>query len=284
MKNEPVEDQNLEIHETAFMTAIFRSRNEALSRDHFAKLWGNKRVEKWVNTYLKEVPSDEVSAHCLRNRYFLDKIKELIKEKDLEVVINFGCGFSMYPFLLDEKIINIEIDKPEIIRYKKSKINAWQNSAVLPPRTIHFIGVDFSKDYRERLLLEINSIKKDKACLVLIEGVLFFLSKDEIDKLFDFFSLLQKEGDFIGSASFQETIKETPVYKTLLNFIDGRVSKKDDSEYQTLEDEYYRERKDYNLIDHQDYFSLSKKYGNKTELGKEYILNENFYLLEKSKA
>lgn len=284
MKNEPVEDQNLEIHETAFMTAIFRSRNEDLSRDLFAKLWGNKRVEKWVNTYLKEVPSDEVSAHCLRNRYFLDKIKELIKEKDLEVVINFGCGFSMYPFLLDENIINIEIDKPEIIRYKKSKINAWQNSAVLPPRTIHFIGVDFSKDYRERLLLKINSIKKDKACLVLIEGVLFFLSKDEIDKLFDFFSLLQKEGDFIGSASFQETIKETPVYKTLLNFIDGRVSKKDDSEYQTLEDEYYRARKDYNLIDHQDYFSLSKKYGNKTELGKEYILNENFYLLEKSKA
>lgn len=284
MENEPVEDQNLEIHETAFMTAIFRSRNEDLSRDLFAKLWSNNKVEKWVNTYLEEVPSDEVSAHCLRNRYFLDKIKELIKNNDLEVVINFGCGFSMYPFLLDENIINIEIDKPEIIRYKKAKIHAWQNSAVLPPRTIHYIGVDFSKDYRERLLLKINAIKKDKACLVLIEGVLFFLSKDEIDKLFDFFSLLQKEGDFIGSASFQETIKETPVYKTLLNFIDGRVSKRDDSEYQTLEDEYYREKKDYNLVDHQDYFSLSKKYGNKTVLGKECILNENFYLLEKSKA
>jgi len=51
---------------------------------------------------------------------------------------------------------------------------------------------------------------------------------------------------------------------------------------QYIEDEYYSSKKDYKLIDHQDYYSLSKKYGNKTNQNKELILNENFYLLKKN--
>ena len=49
----------------------------------------------------------------------------------------------------------------------------------------------------------------------------------------------------------------------------------------TIDDEYYGSMKDYELIDHQDYFSLSKEYGNEIRLVKELKLNENFYLLQK---
>lgn len=274
--------ENIEIHETAFVTSTFRSMNENLSQDFFSKLWRNEKTEIWIKEYLKEVSSEETFTHCLRNRYFLDKIREVIKTNNIEVVINFGCGLSMYPFLLDEKLINIEIDKPEIIEYKKSKVDMWQTAGALPKRNIHFIGVDFSKDYKQKLLTKINSLKNNKPCFILIEGVLFFLNKEETNKLFDFFNLIQNQGDLIGSASFQESLKETLAFKKLLIFFGGNVSKTSESDYQTIQDEYYRKRKEYKLIDHQDYFSLSKKYGHKIELKKNLILNENFYLLEKS--
>ncbi len=274
-------EKNIEIHETAFLTSTLRSFNENLSQDYFAKLWCNAKSDKWVKDYLNLVSSEETNTHCLRNRYFLDTIKKLIDDNQIEVLINFGCGFSMYPFLLDEKLINIEIDKPEIIDYKKTNIENWQKTNALPKRNIHYIAVDFSEDYKQGLLSQISSIKNNKPCFILVEGVLFFLDKEETDNLFNFFNVIQKPGDYIGSVSFQDTLKESLAFQKLLHFLNQIVSKTRDSDYQTVEDEYYRSKPAYRLIDHQDYFSLSTKYGNEIQLDKELILNENFYLLKK---
>ena len=275
-------EKTIEIHETAFVTSAFRAFDERLSQDNFVKLWHNSKTEKWIEDYLDKVSPEETYTHCLRNRYFLDTIKDLVNNQEIEVLINFGSGFSMYPFLLNDTLINIEIDKPEIIDFKKDKINSWQKNNTLPNREVHFIGVDFSTDYKEDLLAEINSIKANKPSFILIEGVLFFLNGKQTDGLFDFFNIIQNKGDYIGSASFQETLKETLAFKKLLGFFNQNVSKTNKYDYQTIEDDYYKAVKNYNLMDHQDYFSLSKKYGNTIRTSKELILNENFYLLQKT--
>lgn len=267
----------IEIHETAFVTSTFRSLNEALSRDVYAELWSNSRTDALVKKYLSQVCIEEVSAHCLRNRFFLEEIERLKPD----VVINFGCGFSMYPFLLDKNIINVEIDKEEIINYKKRKVKEFIKTGKLPERTIHFIGVDFSKDYVETLLKTIKSIKKNKTSFVLIEGVLFFLSRKDTEKLFEFFSRTQGKGDYIGSASFQKDLKKSEGFKKLLDFCNNEMVKTEASDWQTIEDGFYNESENYKLVNHQDYFSLSKKYGNKVKLEKDLILNENFYILKK---
>lgn len=276
------QEKNIKIHETAFVTSTFRAFDENLSQDNFAKLWQNSKTERWIEEYLDQVSSEETYTHCLRNRYFLDRIKDVVEKQEIEVLINFGSGFSMYPFLLNEKLINIEIDKSEIVDYKKDKIKNWQKENMLPYRNIHFIGVDFSKNYQSDLLSKINSIKANKPSFILIEGVLFFLDREETNNLFNFFNLIQKNGDYIGSASFQETIKETKAFKNLLSFFNQKVSKTNESDYQTIEDKFYSSKKGYKLIDHQDYFSLSKKYGNNIRQNKELILNENFYLLKRT--
>lgn len=275
------QEKNIRIHETAFVTSAFRAFDENLSQDNFAKLWQNPKTEQWIRQYLDQVSSEETYTHCLRNRYFLDRIKDLVQNQKIEILINFGSGFSMYPFLLNEKLINIEIDKPDIVDYKKNKVKKWQKENILPKRNIHFIGVDFNENYKEDLLSKINSIKANKPCFILIEGVLFFLDREETDNLFDFFNSIQRSEDYIGSASFQETIKETKAFQDLLSFFNQKVSKTNENNYQTIQNEYYSSKVNYKLIDHQDYFSLSKKYGNKPNQVKESILNENFYLLKK---
>ena len=197
------------------------------------------------------------------------------------MLINFGSGFSMYPFLLNESLIHIEIDKPEIVNFKASKIEEWQNEKKLPKRDLHFVGVDFSEDYKTKLLEQIQQIKGGKPCFILIEGVLFFLDKAETDGLFSFFNLIQTDGDYVGSASFQDDLKSSTAFKKLLRFLNKKVSKTSESDYLTLQDSYYKSLPDYNLKDHQDYFSLSKTYNNTIHLKPDLILNEHFYVLKK---
>jgi len=111
----------IEIQETAFVTAAYRASNEALSKDNYSNYWNNPKTDEWIKNYVKKVSIEEPFVHCLRNRFFYETIKELLEKEEIEVLINFGCGFSMYPFLLDEKLINIEIDQKSLIAYKKVK-------------------------------------------------------------------------------------------------------------------------------------------------------------------
>lgn len=274
-------EQSIEVHETAFVTSTFRAMNEALSHDSFAKLWENEKTDIWIEHYLNEVATEDVHAHCLRNRYFLDQLKALTS--NIDVLINFGAGFSMYPFLLDEQIIHIEIDKPTIVQHKAPRIIEWQKEGTLPKRDIHFIGVDFSTDYQSELFAKINAIKQNKRCFILIEGVLFFLSEDEITSIFNFFNSIQQKGDYIGSVSYSNDIKSTIAYKKLLKFFNQEVADISNSTYQTLEDSFYAQLPSYDLIDRQDYFSLAEKHKHTTKLSYQEILNENCYLLKKIK-
>ncbi len=272
----------METEESGFMTCMLRSYNETLSKDIYAKLWHNEKRETLTKEYLNAISSEETNAHCLRNRYFLETIKTLVANNDIEVLINFGSGFSMYPFLLDQSIINIEIDKPEIVDYKEVKVMQWQAKKILPKRKIHFLGVDFSKDYEDQLHSEIHSIVKNKSSLILIEGVLFFLKMEECVKLFNFFESIQKTGDFIGSVSFNDTVKETTAFQKLLDFINKKGGGVVASDCLSLPDHFYKNIEAYKLIDQQDYYSLSKTYDNSIKLSKDLTLNEIFYLLQKN--
>ncbi|WBL26787.1 class I SAM-dependent methyltransferase [Zunongwangia sp. HGR-M22] len=273
--------KNIGVHETAFVTSAFRATDKNLSQDNFAQLWQNSKTDKWIAEYLKQVSSEEPFTHCLRNRYFLDEINALVQKNEIDVLINFGSGFSMYPFLLDKKLLHIEIDKPEIVTYKKQKLEHWQQKDVLPKRNIHFIGVDFTSEYKSGLITKLNTIKGNRPCFILIEGVLFFLNRAETNGLFQLFNTIQNSGDYIGSASFQETIKDTQAFKNLLRFFNLKVEKISEDDYQTIDDRYYTSVPNYTLIDQQDYFSLSEKYHHKVIEEKTLILNENFYLLKK---
>ena len=57
----------IQVHETAFMTATFRDRHIDVSQDVYAYLWNNPETEKWVKRYTGEVSRFEPLTHSLRN-------------------------------------------------------------------------------------------------------------------------------------------------------------------------------------------------------------------------
>lgn len=272
---------SIKIHETAFMTSTYRSRDEGLSKDIYAKLWNNPRTEKWVKDYLAAVSKDEVFTHCLRNRYFYETIKRLFEQGKIEYLINFGCGFSMYPFLLNENLIHIEIDKKDIIDYKRARIENWTKQGQLPNRKIHYVTQDFNTE-NEVFIDQINAVTRQKKSFILTEGVLFFLGKSDVDRLMKTFRTVQPNGGFVGSVSFIPEIENTQPFRSLIDFFEKELEKNKQFNYQTLPTKYYGNLEGYMLIEHEDYLSTSVKYAPERALKNENeFLNEHLYLLKR---
>lgn len=273
--------ENIEIFETAFVTADFRASSVELSKDIYAHLWPSGRTQKYRNEYVNNVSLYEPYAHCLRNRFFLDEIEGRHKLGEVEVLINFGCGFSMYPFLLPEGLQHIEIDMPAPISFKREKVMEWQKIGKLPHRNIHFLEADFNTDYQKVLKNEILDIKQDKKSFILLEGVLFFISRDDTNRLFDLFEEIQNKNELVGSVSFQKEIETRKAFKRLAQFTKTRLDANEKFCYQTLEVSYYQNLKKYSIIDHQDTISLSRKYNPSKHLDKEKLLDEHMYILNR---
>lgn len=273
--------ESIKIHETAFVTATYRASDEALSKDKYSGYWKNSKTDKWIRNYVNKVSLEEPFTHCLRNRYFYETIKRLIQQKQIEVLINFGCGFSMYPFLFADDLINIEIDQKDVINYKKDQIQQLIRQGRLPNRNIHYIARDFNQEKQE-LEAEIKSICNGKPSFVLLEGVIFFLSQSTTDELIKMIARIQSKGSFFGSVSFLDSIVTTDCFKRLIRFFEEEVVLNNKFEYLTLPTAYYKSLPDYNLIEHEDYVSLSKQYSPAQSIKNgDLILNENMYLLER---
>ncbi len=90
-------------------------------------LYGSGNLpKKWADEYCTLVSKWEPILHCIRNRYFLDKLKEISKAEDF-LLINIGAGFSMYPQTLRAGITTIEADLKDLIAFKKTRLKTqWQ--------------------------------------------------------------------------------------------------------------------------------------------------------------
>ena len=270
----------IKVQDTAFITSSFRTSREDVSKDIYAKLWSTENSQHWAKIYTDRVSKYEPYAHCLRNRYFLETFKKFTLREDIDVIINFGCGFSMYPYLLPSNIHHIEIDKSSVVKHKDNQTSIWIEDGKLPKRDVQRIAVDFSKDYETKLSHILKPILKNKKTCILLEGVLFFLDIQEANRLFTFFKSIQQPGDLVGAVSFQTILEETTVFKKMIEFSFG--NSKTQFKHLTLNDAYYWNLKNYQLIDRQDFYSLSKTYAghNKIEDSDD-ILSEQMYLLKR---
>lgn len=274
-------EQNLGVNETAYITSTYRSTNADLSKDPYAKLWNTPATDLWVKEHIESVSEHEPHLHCLRNRYFFEQINSMFKEGSIKTLINFGCGFSMYPFSLPDGLQHIEIDFPEIVRWKEERLNVWMAQGVLPGRTIHFIGTDLSSADSADLVSQIKKIQGENPSFILLEGVLFFLTSQQTDFLFDLFSEIQQSGSFVGSVSFQDTLEEKAVFKRLIDFCASRLNYGNNFHYQVIPDLYYQNHRNYILLDHQDGNTLNRQFSPSYNLPPNDFLNENMYLLQK---
>lgn len=272
----------MKIHETAFIVSTYRSYHETISKDIYAKLWNNPATEALIPAILKNISVHESALHSIRNRFFYEQIKDFFSKNNGGTLINFGAGFSMYQFMLDDNVVTIEIDKKEIVDFKKKKVDSWTQEGKLPKRTILYESIDFNKNPEEEIVNRIKLLMHKKPTFILLEGVLFFLDRTTTDKLFSVFSGLQNHGDKVGSVSYLPEVENTEVYKRLLQYFDSNNDTNDSFSHQTIPNSYYKNINNYSLVDYADEYSLAKIYASESGItDKTQILNENLYILEK---
>ncbi|WP_299313860.1 class I SAM-dependent methyltransferase [uncultured Aquimarina sp.] len=272
----------MQIHETAFVVSTYRSQHEDVSKDIYAKLWNNPATEALIPDILKNVSEHESILHSIRNRFFYEQMKSFFNKNNGGTLINFGAGFSMYQFLLEDTISTIEIDKKEIIKYKKEYVDLWTEEMKLPKRDIQYLSLDFNLDTEEEMIASLKPLIKNKPIFILLEGVLFFLNQTVTNKIFRVFKNLQHEGDLVGSVSYVPEIEKTDIYKRLLNYFDSNNDTNDSFSHQTIPNSYYSNIKGYHLKEHENEFDLAGMYAPEFGINnKNQILNEHMYLLER---
>jgi len=270
------------VHDTAFMIAYYRAQQSDLSEDPYAQLWLRPGLHKWSQQFAAKVSEHDELLHCLRNRFFYTELKTLWPEEEKVLFLNMGAGFSMYPYLLSEKIQTIELDFEEIALYKNEKTREFTSKNLLPKRSVEHWNVDITNPKNQAVLLQKLEAYRDYKKVVLIEGVFFFLTEAEINSVLSFCADLLDPKDILMCVSFDESQKETAVFKRLIDYF-AEVLQSTSNPFSTLPHSYYEQLNGFNL----------KKQGSSFELGRNLevipshiktteVLNEHFYILERT--
>ncbi len=272
----------MQIQETAFVISTYRSYHEGISKDPYAKLWNNPATDALIPDILKNVSEYEAVLHSIRNRFFYEEMNSFFEAHNGGTLINFGAGFSMYQFLMNKNVSTIEIDKKDIITYKKERIDSWTATGKLPKRDIQYAAVNFTNLSEEEIVVMLTPLIKKKPTFIVLEGVLFFLDQHTTHKLFRVFKNLQNSRDLVGSVSYIPEIENTKVYKRLLYYFDSHNDTNDSFMHQTTPHSFYENIDGYQLKHHTDEFELSKIYAPDSIIeDKTHILNEHMYILRR---
>jgi len=269
------------VHDTAFMIAYYRAQHEVLSRDPFAKLWLRPGLERWANEFAEAVSEHDEILHSLRNRFFHDALDDLITGHESTLFINLGAGFSMYPYVLPEEVVTIEVDFEEIISYKKHKLVSFENQQKIPMRKVIHQQADITtlegQLAIQNLLKEFQGHRK----VILIEGVFFFLSEAQIASTISFCKQIMNEGDHLLCVSFDDSVKQTDVFERLTCYF-SEVLKSEHNPHTTLPHRHYKTLSGFELVNQSSGLELGRMLEVlPNSFSEEEILNEYYYVLKR---
>jgi len=117
-----------------------------------------------------------------RTKYIDHIFKEAI-ENDIEQILVFGAGFDSRALRFAKKNIKIKIFELDSLHTQTAKIKQLMKKNIAIPQNTIFIPIDFHVDSVSEKL-ELNGFKRNKATLFIMEGILMYLNKEVVDKLF----------------------------------------------------------------------------------------------------
>lgn len=245
---------------TAFLTNYSRSQLVHLSKDIYAHLWVTPEARSlWDELSEKVYPNDAINL-ALRNRFFLDHIENFVKGNRNARVVSIAAGFDNYPFLVETDCNFIEIDLPNIISYKETKIRQWMQEKSLPQRNIEFIATDLT-DKKERLIMK-DKLKKtiqQKPSLVFMEGLTYYLKRNVLSHLFDVLREVQGRGSLAAFDYWRPDALESPVMQRLKNFLNQKFGRSGE-DWNLFDETFIKQIQGYAAIEHTDIAALEKRY------------------------
>lgn len=168
------------ISDTALWVAVYRAREserkDALFRDPYARRLAGERGQQ-IATVTKGKASPDW-PYVARTVRFDQIISEQIKQ-GTDMVINLAAGLDTRPYRMElpASLHWVEVDLPAIMDYKEGILREEKPRCVLQRVRMDLADVPA----RRKLLHDLGS--KAKKALLVTEGLLVYLSRDEVTAL-----------------------------------------------------------------------------------------------------
>jgi methyltransferase (TIGR00027 family) len=171
-----------DVSDTAIWVATYRAweteRPDALFKDPLAARLAGERGAKIA----KAMPGGKYTAWSLAIRTYI--IDAYLRERiaaGVTTVVNLGAGLDTRPYRLElpPELLWVEVDFPHMIDFKEERLRGE-----LPRCRLERVKLDLAnREARRALLAAINA--RSTEALVLTEGVIPYLSNDEVASLAD---------------------------------------------------------------------------------------------------
>lgn len=173
------------VSHTAWLVAAFRAQETERTDAHFKDLLAKKLLGNLEQEYLGGFSEDVRKDHWLLTVRTCQIDQLILKaiESGVDTVLNLGAGLDTRPYRLQfpKDVSWFEADFPELIAYKNEKLKDET-----PQCHLTRIAADLgNSEERRRVLDWVNSRAelRSKSMLVLTEGLLGYLSQENVTEL-----------------------------------------------------------------------------------------------------
>jgi O-methyltransferase involved in polyketide biosynthesis len=270
------------ISESAFLVNESRARNIELSQDLYAHLWVSNATRTLWEDFSREVYPHDATELGARNRFFLEQLRSSVASGQISTFINFGAGFTSYPFLIEEPCRFIEIDFRHVVDYKQKKIARWQRMGLLPEREIFFLAADLNEESDiEDIWNNLVSLTGDSPSLAQMEGITYYLENHALNHLFKVLSEIQARDSILIFDFWTPDVADHPVTIRFKKFFAERFGHKE-TEYNLIDSDFINAIRSYEVIKSTNIQELERLYAGTSVLSNyEEILPENYAVLKK---
>lgn len=192
------------VSDTAFWIAHYRAletqRADALFRDPLAGLLAGERGKQIANAMPKSFMTGW--AVVIRTCIIDDYIRFAIAQ-GADTVLNLGAGLDTRPYRMDlpKSLVWVEADYPDMIEFKEKRLSSEK-----PRCQLERVKLDLA-NLSERRRMFSNTNARAKKMLVLTEGVVPYLSVEEVGSLADDLKALDHARYWIVDYFSAEVIK-----------------------------------------------------------------------------
>ncbi|MBI2091542.1 MAG: class I SAM-dependent methyltransferase [Deltaproteobacteria bacterium] len=270
------------ISETAFLVNYLRSKNKELSGDIYSDLWIEETTSELAEEFQREINPLESYQLSLRHRFFLEWVKKAIAQ-GVERVINVGAGFSTYTHLVEPPIPTCDVDYQHIVAYKAQKLKEFETKKLIPHREIVFLPTDLNNSKSlDKMKEQLKKWVITEKSLAILEGITYYLNKQQLDRVFNVLSKIQSKGSLIAVLYWKPDAIDNSVFKKWIPFAKKNYSY-DPTGYTYLTKGYFEELDGYHIVDFATYFDLEKRFAKNNRIRKnnDNVFPEDFVVLEK---
>jgi methyltransferase (TIGR00027 family) len=190
------------VSDTAFMVAGFRAAESERPRPLFRDPLAAKLVGDHGEKILATIPRHFVGAWSVVIRTVIidDYIRQAIAA-GVDTILNLGAGLDTRPYRIDlpNSLRWIEVDFPHMIELKEQRLAGEK-----PSCRLERIKLDLTDRVRRQLFADISA--RAGKILVLTEGVIPYLTNDDVAELADDLRQVKKIGFWITDYFSPEAI------------------------------------------------------------------------------